>query len=250
MLLLCNGPYKSGSTWLYNLIREISSAQLPPEELCNPDWKHSSIRFSEIITFAKSEKGRKSTYLSKHHFRPEQVYQLAKHAPDEILFFSIERELSDALVSAWYHYQNQNQTELSFPAFYWRFGRFNSLGIIRHNLAMRSLAKDKACILRYEKLLEKPQDEVNRLISFLGKFAITTDPQLILKATSIDRLRSKYDGSSVVNGKAFFRSGISGEGEKYVTGGMAKDLDRLQRARRDSLFQRARAKIQLMKLSK
>jgi hypothetical protein len=242
MLLISNGPYKSGSTWLFNLLKTIVEPAFPPPELCDPSWRHPSLIFKNISSFAVCSSS-EITWITKNHLPPQEVLSLAELAPHKLLFFSIERNLPDTVVSAWHHHRKRFDQEIGIRRFYWKFGRVHALSIKKHNMAMRLLGKKKAIIMNYEELLASPIKCIDDLIKFLEYIAVKRDASFIAKENNFLKLREKYSEDGIINGKDFFRSGKVGEGKSTLEPSMLKDLEKIESGGGSSFYSRVNAII-------
>ena len=226
MLILSNGPYKSGSTWLYNIIKTIVEPLPIPQESCDPKFKHPSIRFEKIFEFVESIPD-ELVYLSKNHLPPEKVSRLLSGSKGKIKVLSISRNLEDALLSAWHHWRNEYSDTCSFQDYYWSSGRYAAMGIIQSNAYFRRLEKLWGITIQYESLLQEPNCTIKKIVEFLGDLCKNTEIESIISLNNIDSLRQKYQAKDIVNGKKFFRKGVAGEGAKFFDIAMKKDLETL-----------------------
>jgi len=226
MLIISNGSYKSGSTWLYNIIKTIVEPLPIPQEICDTGFKHPSIRFEKILEFAESIPD-ELVYVSKNHLPPEKLSILLSGSKGNIKVLSISRNLEDAILSAWHHWCHEFSYNCCFQDYYWSSGRYAAMGIIQCNAYFEQLEKPWATTIQYESLLKEPNCNIKKLIEFLGDLCKNTDIDAIISLNNFESLRQKYQDKDVINGKAFFRKGVAGEGAKFFNFTMRKDLKTL-----------------------
>ena len=127
MLVLSNGNYKSGSTWvtsiLYNLI-EINDLDYP-KEFSQPKYK--CINRFKIIDFINSSYYNKQEYwLSKTHIFQHNIIREIVNI-NEIKIINIDRDLKDVIVSHYFHLINSKKISLSFNAYYFLIGKYKAI---------------------------------------------------------------------------------------------------------------------------
>ena len=125
MLIICNGTFKSGSSWLHAIIGEILSlkniklSQIPIKY--NPNVS-SPTRILErnLNSFIQQEDCLNINYLTKAHFFNKRT--LSRVYDDDIKFLFIHRNIKDAIVSHYFHFINYRKKK-------WRFNKyFNLIG--------------------------------------------------------------------------------------------------------------------------
>jgi hypothetical protein len=72
MLVVSNGAFKSGSTWLFNIARSITQFPPPPEPYLNPEWVNPSIHPDELKALLAEESLAETDYLVKNHFGAQE----------------------------------------------------------------------------------------------------------------------------------------------------------------------------------
>src|SRR3954464_6403407 len=68
VLIICNGAYKSGSTWLFRILLSMTRYNLIPEQYHAPGWNGLGIKPSLLAKFLKTENYRDTNYILKGHF--------------------------------------------------------------------------------------------------------------------------------------------------------------------------------------
>src|SRR5687768_12681908 len=102
MLVIANGAYKSGSSWLYTIVRELVGGQRVPEAYQFPRWRHSALHPDRVAAFLDEVDFRSQDFLAKNHLaRPDHRELLANR--ESVRLLNITRDLRDVLVSAYHH---------------------------------------------------------------------------------------------------------------------------------------------------
>ena len=122
MVIICNGAFKSGSTWLFLIIEEILKLKKNNyNETLHNEWqssKNSAFLFNdgnikEALPHYLDKND--SFFLTKAHFLSEETYiTLKENCNDELKIFFIERDLGDAIVSHYHHVIIQTNKNFSF----------------------------------------------------------------------------------------------------------------------------------------
>lgn len=224
MLIIANGAFKSGSTWLYNILRDLTGFSPPPPQYLNPAWKNPSLlpeKISPLLAILQPSDG----FIVKNHFdTPEQRAALLKH-PD-VRVFDMTRDIRDVVVSAYYHVRRVEGFEGDFSAYYWGLGRKIVRDVSRYHALWAQPSKQVACA-SYEALHTDFEAEVGRWLTFLN---IHVPPEKIVaskRATSLDSLRERYGEQN--DAEKFFRKGVVGDFNNHMTPDMLADLEALQR---------------------
>ena len=90
MLIICNGVFKSGSTWLHAIVTELLFLRDIKISTINKKYTNNvksptSIVESKFLEFLKNEDFSKKNYINKSHFSSEEV--INKEYPDSVYFF-------------------------------------------------------------------------------------------------------------------------------------------------------------------
>jgi len=128
MLIVCNGTFKSGSSWIHAIVLEVFSlkgvelSEIP--EGYNPNLKSPTrILENKLSLFLDNEEYIKSTYVTKAHYFAKST--LEKKYSENVKFIFIERDVKDAIVSHYYHFNNYREIGLSFSVY------FNLIGVFK-----------------------------------------------------------------------------------------------------------------------
>jgi hypothetical protein len=244
MLVICNGAYKSGSTWLFNITSALADFSFPPEIYRNPKWRNPSIDPSKLQQFIDSVDFQTKNYVCKQHINDRVNRRLILDTP-HVVMLDIERDMRDVLVSAYHHHKRDRRFVGSFEEFYWTEGRLIAHQV-RYYHAFWRVMQEKVFVASYEKLHSNFVIEVGRLAAFLRLPTSVSFLENIRQQTSIDALRLKYGEADKQVGQRFFRKGIVGDWQRYFTPLMLDDLRSIEAhglARPNQLWCRMRTKL-------
>jgi hypothetical protein len=217
MLIVANGAYKSGSTWLYNIVAELTGFGAPPARYLDPEWKHPSIRPGKLHELLASL-GPADRFLVKNHFG-EAWQRDALLAHPDVRVLDIERALPDVVVSAYHHARRVNGFAGSFERFYWTKGR-GVAGFVVDYHALWTPSSARIFCSSYERLHLDFEGEVARLARFLGVATTPSSITAVQQATTLEQLRERYGSSHT----GFFRKGAVGDSSNYLNPAIAASL--------------------------
>jgi hypothetical protein len=218
MLVISNGAFKSGSTWIFMILRRITKFPPPPKEYLNPQWVNPSLHPEQVNNFLNNFDYSSGNYLCKNHFGSKRDRDLILCYPN-VFVLGIKRDIRDVVVSAYYHHKRVEGYQESFEKYYWEKGRKVAKQVIQYNKVW-DCGSDKTYISAYEDLKVNFNDEVRKIGNFLG---ITLDEETIdlaEKETSINVLKHRSD---------HFRKGIIGDWKNYFDAEMVKDSEMIQK---------------------
>lgn len=206
-LVLANGAFKSGSTWLRDIVKLMRNFSEIPPEYANRRLRHW-IRETKIEAFLK-DRTVEGVYVSKSHiYLPEIVRKLAQYKNLRVL--DIKREIKDVVVSAYYHYKRESEKNISFSEYYWKIGRFKAFEVKQYHASWEG---DYPFVLfaEYEKLKEDFEGEVARIANFLGVSLDRSRIAEIKEQTSLENLRKQRGEEDAPEEARFFRKGVTGD---------------------------------------
>src|SRR5262245_40605996 len=102
MLIVANGAYKSGSTWMYFVLKQLRSFEAPPARFL-ASWRHPSLDLRKAVEFLDSGLHRQGNYLVKQHVSGKSLRAMVAHSDEQVLYFDIVRDYRDVVVSAFHH---------------------------------------------------------------------------------------------------------------------------------------------------
>lgn len=240
MLIIANGPFKSGSTWLFNIVETMIEHAPLPEGYQNPRWNNPSIHPARLADFVAKVDFRSATYISKNHLRTARDRDFVL-AQDGIYVLSITRNLRDIVTSAYYHYRRRDGYSASFETFYWRRGR-GIADFVRWYNRLWDVPSPRLYVSSYERLKADFAGEVRQIGRFLGLDLSDAEIERIHKQTTIEALREKYSQSEEDEKPTFFRKGAVGDWQAHFDEKMTRDIEQIER-RGLSLLDRAVLKL-------
>ncbi|NGZ90288.1 sulfotransferase domain-containing protein [Psychroflexus maritimus] len=250
MIIICNGAFKSGSTWLYLIVEELLKLKkIPFNEKTNETWiseKNKSFLFndSNIVNAINHYQKGNEVYLSKVHLLEKNSYKFLKDRVNgrnvKVLFTS--RNLGDALVSHYHHVVTQTEKKMSFNKYYKLIGRYKAYEIIKFNKNRVNYLPGTLQI-KFEDLKSNFNVQVNNIANELGLQISDADINLIKEKTSIDNLKDKvkkgeisqYSKNSEKASK-LFRKGEVGESRKFFQDKQKDDLNKIAKGEMGFFF--------------
>jgi len=223
-LILANGAFKSGSTWLREIVKNLAAFDPIPVQYADRKYAHW-INSGKLKEFA-ADPAIEGEFLSKSHlYLPSTVRLVLSLEP--ILVINIKRDIRDVTVSAYYHYKRARKKDhLSFKDYYWSVGRFKAMEVREYNHAW-DVDHPRVLLTSYEGLKENFFDEVEKIAGFLG-FACNDDIiRRVQEATSIGSLQKQRGEENVPEDKRFFRKGIVGDWKSHFGEEEAADLEKI-----------------------
>jgi len=223
VLLIGNGGFKTGSTWVYALARDLLRSRDLPSHLRREDWKNSSFAFErtdEVLEFVEQSGGR---YHAKVHFnRPAERERLLE-AGDFLKVLTVLRDPRDIVVSAFFHYERHKKVdpETTFAEFFWAERKISAASVLRrYREYAETWAIDSPNVFRtsYERLSSAPGVEVRRLANTLG---VHVSNEKV--ANTVSRSSFENMGGGVVVGHR--RKGTVGDHESHFTEDMHRHFE-------------------------
>ena len=223
-LILSNGNFKSGSTWVTAITHEIYNYRNVdfPHAFQNP--KHSNwINRFRIEDFLNNEKSNiRNIWVSKSHIFQERIINEIMINQDNVKVINIDRDIKDVLVSHYHHLINAKKIKGDFKNYFYKWGMYKAKQILDYRIAW----KDYDCLkLKYEDLLEKNHDTIQQIAKYL-KTDLNKDQVIkIQKETNIDNLRANLDRKYLNEEKWFFRKGKKGDWQNYFDDEMISKIN-------------------------
>ena len=225
MLVICNGSFKSGSSWLHAIILEIFRIKKQPIKdipfKYNPNINSPTrILENKIFDFIKIEDYNTSHYVTKSHYFSEKVFK--KKYSENVKFIFIQRDIKDAIVSHFYHFKQYRYRNISFEKYFRYIGIYKAYEISLFNSRAKKYFNSDL-IFSYNNIKNDFNNTVLSLCYILGFEDISIEEILeIKKNTSIQNMRrtakegksNYYPELGNMNYK-MFRKGVIGEWKKY-----------------------------------
>lgn len=221
MLVIANGAFKSGSTWLREIILNVLEFQDIPPEYRNPTLPHW-IDTSKLQQFVDDVDYVENNYITKAHLLAQSYVDLLVGV-EGVRVLSIRRDVRDVIVSHYHHLLRDNKGPKNFKKYYYSIGRYKA-----HQLRIYHQLWDIPGVYcsTFELLKSDFSEEVMRIAEFLGQQIDERRIEEIKKATSLENLRnpgSSQDRSRLPSSQ-FFRSGKVGDWGDFFDKKMEEDV--------------------------
>jgi len=239
MLIICNGAFKSGSSWLHAIVVELTRIKElniveTPKRYTNDLNSPTTIIESRLHLFLDDEDYISKNYLTKSHFFREST--LKKHYSTYVRMLFIERDMKDAIVSHFFHIRNKYRVSLNFSVYYFLLGRYKSYEIMLFNSRCEE-HMGKSNFFHFSDLKNNFEKTVTEIALAIGITNLTSEELIWLKKeTSIEKLRnelkngnSKYYPSKRKDNWKLFREGKVGEWKKYFSDYQLRDITKIER---------------------
>jgi hypothetical protein len=221
MLVLANGAFKSGSTWLYYAVGRLTGFPPPPDDFRNPRWLNSNIDPVKLADALARLDYHVDDYVAKTHFgKPEQRDLILSY--NDVFVLNIKRDIRDVVVSAYYHECRNSGYEGSFEGFYRQRGREVAQKVADYH-EVWSLESSRVHTSSFERMLEYGADELRRIGGFLGVYPTDDAIEEILAFLRIDHIR-KATGQEH-DKIPFFRKGVAGDWKNHFTAEITEDFE-------------------------
>ena len=238
MLIICNGTFKSGSTWLHVIICEILKIKKikiidTKEKYTNNIYGPTTIVESKLSDFLKTEDYSRYNYVTKSHFYKKST--LRRNYDDSVKFIFIHRDLKDAIVSHYYHIKQKYYVRLKFNTYFNLIGRYKAYEIAEiNNMYLYYFNSNQ--IFSYEDLLLSFDDNVRAISTQLSLGNLSDEEILgIKKQTSINSMRdqlekgeSTYYSTVKRNKSRLIRKGKSGDWRNHFKSQHLEDIYRIE----------------------
>ncbi|ADI16021.1 sulfotransferase domain-containing protein [Truepera radiovictrix] len=237
MLVLANGAFKSGSTWLFEILSATERFSYVPYEYSRlPYPARPWLAQSKIKPFLATGLHHKENYLTKMHLFSERLRDTLL-SYDDVFIFDIKRDIKDSLVSHYYHiiregkfqekYAKQEYIKDGFRKYYWRFGRYKAQQLVIYHKVW-SIPSPKIYITSFEVLKNDFENEVSKITDFLGMPLTPVDIKKIRDKTTLSNLQKVRGQDKLEEHKRFFRKGVIGEWRQHFDSEMLADVERIE----------------------
>ena len=226
-LVLSNGNFKSGSTWVKAIVNEICNYQIDsfPKAFQNPKHKNWIHRF-KIKDFLLSSSSKESLlWISKTHIFQSSIINNILINQNNIKVINIDRDIKDVLVSHYHHLLNSKKISSDFNSYFRKWGKFKAKQCIDYNKAW----KDYDCLkLKYSDLQNDNTSTILKIADYLDFKLTNKKIQYIQKETDIKKLRHTSKQKNLNEEDWFYRKGIIGDWKNYFDNDMLikiKDIE-------------------------
>lgn len=237
MFVLANGAFKSGSTWLYAILRATELFERLPEEY-SMDVKNSRqwLKPGLVEEFLDSGVCHNANYLAKGHYFEDGIRETLL-SYENVYVLNIKRDLKDSLVAHFFHLIRQNKLSeglalperrrQGFSDYYWRLGRYKAQQIMMYHRVWDT-PSPRVYISSFERLKTDFANEVKEIGIFLGfNFSLAEIAELRRK-TSLETLQKVKGHDKLPEHKRFFRKGLIGEWREYFDDDILADIEKIQ----------------------
>jgi hypothetical protein len=225
VLVVNNGAFKSGSTWLTLIARQLREFSELPPGFKSMGWKNTSITPGRLPEFLRSTDIDARDYLIKSHYKPEDGLRPLLLETPAAKVLNIYRDPKDVLVSAYYHFRRIGNFVGTIGDFFPKGGEELVRQLTRYHLYWDNAGvEDRIFFTTYQKLHTCFDDEVFRLGRFLGVTLTMEQIRAVRQNTQF----SKLSRDSVPEEKRFFRKGVMGDWQSHLTAEQAARIDQIE----------------------
>jgi hypothetical protein len=210
MIIICNGAFKSGSTWLLNIVRQLVSPQPIGDAWRNAKWNNPSISPDRLADFLKVHSGDAHTYVSKNHLATpaERNLLLGGRYPD-VRVLNITRDIRDVVVSAYYHSVRVDAYDQPVEVYFRDKGLKVAARVCAYN-ELWSGPDANLFVASYERLHLDGAKEIASIARFLGLERTEEQIQTVHEKTRFDSWKER-------TGSPHMRKGIIGDWKNHLT---------------------------------
>jgi hypothetical protein len=238
MLIICNGAFKSGSSWLHAILVELSivkklNLQKVPRKYTNDINSPTTIIESQLQNFLLIEDYNLKNYLTKSHFFKKRT--LKRKYSENVTILFIERDMRDAIVSHYFHIINKYRYKLSFSFYYFFIGRYKAFEIALFNYRCKKF-RGEEYFFHFSDLISDFEGTVRKIAFSLGITEISDENiKQIKEQTTLDKLREElkkgnisYYPTNREDNWRLFREGKVGSWRKYFKVRHVKDISSIE----------------------
>lgn len=246
MLIICNGAFKCGSSWLHSILVEIANIKdlnvlQIPIKYTNDVNSPTAIIESRLENFLLNEDYKHTNYITKSHFFKKST--LNQDFSKYVKFIFIDRDIRDAVVSHYFHVQNQYNRKIRFSIYYYFMGRFKAYEIYLFNKRCKKFI-GKNNFISFEDLVLDFENTIIKISELLEIDNITKEQIAVIKErTSLKKLRGElkignvnYYPTNREDNWKLFRKGKLGEWKQYFDKCHIKDIKRIENGKISRTF--------------
>lgn len=226
MMIVSNGAFKSGSTWVTLIVKQLGPFTSVPKEFCDEAWMKDSILPDRMAGFLAKTDLSTDRYMIKAHYGPEEGLRPILLANPHVKILNIYRDPKDVIVSAYFHYCRFKEYVGTFQEFFELRAERLVRQLTRYHLYWDSRgAEDAIFFTTYQKLHENYEDEVFRLGEFLGEDFTDEKIAFIREQTAFSKLSMR--GKKNIPSR-FFRKGVMGDWLSHMTPEQGEWIDKIE----------------------
>jgi len=247
MLIICNGVFKSGSTWLHAIVLEILRANniqlnVVPNNYTNNINSPTTIIESKLMEFLSKEDYINNNYITKSHYYLDET--INRRYGNQIFFFFVERDVRDAIVSHYFHIRKKYRLSFSFKLYYYMLGRLKAYEILMLNMKYKNAFGSKS-FFKYSEMKGKIENVIYKISLTLNLKPLSDkEVALIKENTSISKMRndlflgkSKYYSTVQRDREKVIRKGVVGDWKNHFSKNQEHDIKRIEGLKISLLFQ-------------
>jgi hypothetical protein len=219
MLIVNNGSFKSGSSWLGAMIRRLDHFAPPPAAFLNERWQNPNVPKGRLKKFMQDCDLAATNYYIKSHYADKRSRDLIlAHSDTRVVL--ITRDVRDVVVSAYYHHRRVMGYNKDFDDYFRAIGRLVVASVIRYN-RLWNIDSPKVFHTTYETLKAQPVAELTRLVKFL---------QLDLGLDRIEQIvaDTRFEAMKARDPSGHVREGKSGGYGSYLNAEMLAEIDAIE----------------------
>jgi len=238
MLIICNGAFKSGSSWLHAIVVELTiikklNLKKVPVGYTNDVNSPTTIIESKLHEFINAEDFLNNNYLTKAHFFKQST--LDRGYLDNVKFIFIERDIRDAIVSHYFHVNNKYRFNISFFLYYYVLGRYKAYEIgLFNDRCKQYMGKDN--FVHYADLIFDFEGTIRKIAKVINIIALSDEEvEVVREYTTLDKLREElkrgnicYYPSKRNDNWKLFREGGVGAWKDYFKSNQIKDIKEIE----------------------
>lgn len=226
MLIVSNGAFKSGSTWVTLIVRQLREFTKVPREFCDERWMKDSIPPSLVPGFVAGVDLDAADYLIKAHYKPSDGVREAFLGHPTVRILNVYRDPKDVVVSAYFHYCRFEGFTGTFPEFFEQRAERLVRSLAEYHLYWDPAGcEDRIFLTTYEKLHRSFADEVYRLGAFLDCPLTEGQIEAIRESTAFSKLQFRGNKKQP---SRFFRKGTMGDWLEHMTPEQGAFVDRIE----------------------
>jgi hypothetical protein len=221
MLIICNGTFKSGSTWIHAIVLELLRANKiklmdAPIDYTNNINSPTTIIESKLFKFLDNEDYINNNYITKSHYILKKT--IFRDYDLDTYFLFVERDVRDAIVSHYYHLKKKYNFIGNFRLYYLFIGRFKAFEILKFNrMYLDSFGEDN--FFKYSDMKNNFEIVLLRISSILNLKELSSNEIMSIKRnTSIAKMRN-----DLLLGKTKYYSTVSNDREGVIRKGIIGD---------------------------
>jgi hypothetical protein len=227
ILVISNGNFKSGSTWVTAIVKELIKNKnvLFPDNFQEPIHRNWLNRY-KIGSFINSEKfNKEQTWISKAHiYQKDLIYEILQNQ-DNIKLINIDRDVKDVIVSHYHHLKSLEKINLDFKSYFDSWGKYKAIQCLQYSKAWKDV--DFCLKLKYEDLKNSTPESIKKIANYLGVNVF--DILKVQEETRIKNLRSNSVQKGLNEDEWFYRKGVVGDWKNYFDDEMLNKISCLEK---------------------